>query len=661
MSMTYVLQVESFTASPDTRLEQNDCGGLAVTAPPEGGSLLWCPDGSNSQVWSEYAYLTGDIYHECHDVLVLVFSFIESGGRRIDVHYGMLPHVKTRVCIPLKVLEGESLFLPRYPGVLQSVLRGDSSVDRSRISRVSISTPPSVSLRSFKLSGLELRMREPDFCYEYQPYLDELGQLAEKEWVGKTGSHEEMKLRLEQEEAAMQASPLLDDIGRYGGWKGAAFASTGYFRTVFDGSSWWFVDPDGYGLFSTGMDCVGPFDTMKVAGMEHLLPPLPDRIGPVRDAWTPQGFSYSVANLIRVYGDSWRERWEALTEGRLKVWGTNTIANWSDSSFIRSSSLPYVYPMEGFPETKETIFRDFPDVFSPEYEENAKSFASGLLPFQDEPRLVGYFMRNEPHWAFVDSLNLTELLLAHPSPLHSKLQFVRWLEEKYETIIHLNEAWGSSFHRFEELAESNAHAEPESGVRKADYDAFDRVLIRRYVEVPARACKAVDPHHLNLGMRYAWVSSDAILEGCEAFDVFSINCYRFEPDRELIERIGKRLNRPVMIGEFHFGAADSGLPAYGIKAVATQEERGQAYRYYIERAAAIPELIGAHYFQLSDQPALGRFDGENYQIGAVDVCQRPYEPFIEQMKLAHGRIYAIRTGSEPPYEEAPAEIPKTGF
>jgi hypothetical protein len=56
-----------------------------------------------------------------------------------------------------------------------------------------------------------------------------------------------------------------------------------------------------------------------------------------------------------------------------------------------------------------------------------------------------------------------------------------------------------------------------------------------------------------------------------------------------------------------------------------------------------------------------RFDGENYQIGFVDVCQRPYEEFIEQVKMAHDWIYSIRTGVEMPLSTPPVEIPKTGF
>jgi hypothetical protein len=116
-----------------------------------------------------------------------------------------------------------------------------------------------------------------------------------------------------------------------------------------------------------------------------------------------------------------------------------------------------------------------------------------------------------------------------------------------------------------------------------------------------------------------------------------------------------------MIGEFHFGAADVGMLAYGIRAVETQADRGLAYQYYVEQAASIPELIGVHYFQLNDQPVLGRFDGENYQIGVVDGCQQPYRPFTEAMARTHTRMYEVRTGKTAPLQHCPKEIPRTGF
>jgi hypothetical protein len=95
--------------------------------------------------------------------------------------------------------------------------------------------------------------------------------------------------------------------------------------------------------------------------------------------------------------------------------------------------------------------------------------------------------------------------------------------------------------------------------------------------------------------------------------------------------------------------------------VATQKERGAAYRYFVEQAAAIPQLIGVHYFQWNDQPVLGRFDGENYQIGAADVCNSLYGPFMQGAEQAHKQMYKVRAGTAEPYRELPAEVPRTGF
>jgi len=43
----------------------------------------------------------------------------------------------------------------------------------------------------------------------------------------------------------------------------------------------------------------------------------------------------------------------------------------------------------------------------------------------------------------------------------------------------------------------------------------------------------------------------------------------------------------MIIGEFHFGVPERGL-APGLAQTANQNERGTAYRYYVENAAAIP-------------------------------------------------------------------------
>ncbi|RIX59523.1 hypothetical protein D3P08_05100 [Paenibacillus nanensis] len=657
------LPVRSFRLLKNTQVNVQDENALAIETSALGGGVYVEASDIPGGLWRDDRYLTVDIYHESHDVLVVLLSFTDEENRTITVHYGVLPRALTRLCLPLSALNGEKLFLDRYPGVMQAVLRGDAFVDRCSIKRFEVSTIPSVSARMFELSGMTLRSSPPAFSYDPTAYIDELGQLAWKEWPGKTKDEDELVCALQDEWRLSQQQEVSSaELGRYGGWRRLRYKATGYFRTEYDGQNWWFVDPEGYALFSAGMDCIHPSGSMRVSGMEHLTPPLPPKEGKFGEAWTNEGFSHGVANLIRAFGADWRAKWQALTERRLKGWGINTIGNWSAADFIAGSELPYVYPMRDFPSTEHRIFRDFPDVFSPEYERQAEAFARQLVPMKDDARMIGYFMRNEPHWAFVDGLDLTEQMLRSPHRFASKSHFVQWLYAKYKSVDQWNAAWGTSFNSFDDLYEPELIAcWPESESRSEDFAIFNRMMIRRYVELPARFCKYADPHHLNLGMRYAWVGSDAVLEGCEAFDVFSINCYAMEPNREQIRSISERLNMPVMIGEFHFGAADAGMLAYGIRAVATQADRGLAYQYFVEQAAAIPELIGVHYFQWNDQPVLGRFDGENYQIGVVDVCHRPYQPFIEAMKRTHERMYEIRSGKASPLSQGPKEIPKTGF
>jgi hypothetical protein len=191
-----------------------------------------------------------------------------------------------------------------------------------------------------------------------------------------------------------------------------------------------------------------------------------------------------------------------------------------------------------------------------------------------------------------------------------------------------------------------------------DLAAFSTLMVRRLFEGLSEACRAVDPHHLNLGARYYTVPPEWVLEGMQGcFDVFSINCYRERVPAQQIGTLARALERPVMIGEWHFGALDAGLPASGIGHVSTQADRGRAYRVYLEQAAALPACIGVHYFTLYDQSALGRFDGENYQIGFLDVCHRPYEELASAARESHARMYRVALGEEPPFAGAPKYLP----
>ena len=43
----------------------------------------------------------------------------------------------------------------------------------------------------------------------------------------------------------------------------------------------------------------------------------------------------------------------------------------------------------------------------------------------------------------------------------------------------------------------------------------------------------MDPNHLNLGLRWSKAYNADMMKGWEYFDVFSINCYDFDPTRDM--------------------------------------------------------------------------------------------------------------------------------
>jgi hypothetical protein len=131
------------------------------------------------------------------------------------------------------------------------------------------------------------------------------------------------------------------------------------------------------------------------------------------------------------------------------------------------------------------------------------------------------------------------------------------------------------------------------------------------------------------------------------FDVFSINHYGYKAPIDEIQEIYDQTGLPVIIGEFHFGTPGRGL-APGLAQTKNQEERGIAYRYYVENAAAHPALIGTHWFQWIDQPSTGRFDGENYNIGFLDVTDRPYSELTNAVKETYKKLLDVHSGKEAP-------------
>lgn len=614
-------------------------------------------------------YIVCDVTNESDCILSVVFKFWEECDHdeywgECSITMGVLPNIRTRLAFPFSAVEGREVFIRRTPGRLKTLVSG-RPLKPEKLTKIAIAAEEAPIPMKLTIHDVFISDREPDYPLAKTMLVDKFGQKLNADWKGKIGSEKELCTYLKVE-AAKPDIGVREGFSKYGGLGGEGsvrFEPTGYFTVKEHGGRYLLADPDGYPFFSVGLDCVTSDNMANITGIESLCEELPERengFGWVR--WgdpTMSKFDFSQNNLHRVFGETWYTEWSKITRRRMHEYGFNTVACWSDISFAKKEKFPYVVILGSYPRTEKQIFRDFPDVFSPEFHEAAEKYSEEIANYAFDPYLIGYFMSNEPNWAFVNNLNIAAIMLESSEQLVSKWTLIERLHKKYETVEGLNAAWKSNFESFEALNKpTDVSGFSESA--KKDLLEFSAEMIHEYIKVPAEALRKYDPNHLNLGIRYAWLSNKILASGSEYIDVFSFNCYEEDPYNSIENFVGL-VGKPVIIGEFHFGALDRGLDATGLRGVRTQEDRGMAFRYYMERAASHPYCLGAHYFVLNDQPYLGRFDGENFQIGLIDVCCRPYEEFTDMVSVTNAGIYDIVLGKRSPTTERPEYIRRVGF
>ena len=639
-----------------------------LTMPPEGGGIRLPELAGPGGRWLNLTMTVLADHAQAFELRV----WGEEESPRVTVRFGLMPRFCAAVALDLNWLDGHILFPGHRVGTQKVVCHG-SRVDRAEIRRAELRSMPCFEPVSVRVEGLSLDNEPcPVTAPSREKLIDAFGQYRPKAWPGKIASEAELIDALRSEAEKPAAYPHAD----WTKWGGCASrrltAGAGFFSRARRDGRWYLTDPEGCAFFSMGPDCVAARADARVDGLEGLLEDLPPRDAAHAPLYEsprrafgetsrsePVMFSYERANLARAFGDGWDEAWQRMVTGQLMRLGMNTLGNWSDPRLF--GRMPYVTSLPRFPATAQPIFRDFPDVLSPEYEEDAARCAQALAQRKDDPWMIGYFLRNEPEWAFVDGLIIAEEVLRCPRDTACRRGLVHWLKGRYGDIGSLSQAWHHPFSGFEDLMEPIERASAFSDQAREDLRAFSALLNERYVRVPAEACRRVDPNHMILGMRWAWISDPLLVSGWDCFDVFSINCYAVDPTAaiERVRQLGVDL--PVMIGEFHFGALDAGLPATGLEAVRDQADRGRAYRYYCERAAAHPCGVGCHWFQCYDQFALGRFDGENYNIGLFDITLRPYRDMAEAVRDASGVIYAVKAGELAPFSERPESLPMIAY
>ena len=491
------------------------------------------------------------------------------------------------------------------------------------------------------------KMKTADFL----PCIDRFGQFKHRDWPGKTHSEAELKASADEEEKDLVAHPGPNDRNRFGGWTaGPQLRATGRFRTEKVDGKWWLVDPEGRLFWSFGAVRVSASSALTPLNGNPRTPrcggPMPDRdclfeglpaagdplaqFYETSDAlllpfYLARGetrrYDHSAANLYRKYGADWFARFADSCHRRLRSWGANTIANSSDLRICLQDRTPYAERVEALSRpiagSWGTWFK-FRDPFDPSFSAGVTKALEAHGRAAHDPWCIGFFVDNEINWGGKDT-DLAQWTLWSPDDQPAKVEFLKRLAAKG-------------------ICPARGDQVPEAELR-----AFTSVLVEEYFRRTREAVKAYDPGLLYLGCRFEYTRPWVIGPCVKYCDVVSYNIYS---DSLANWRLPPHLDAPVLMGEFHFGAHDRGLFGAGLVNAGSQAGRAAAIKKYVTSALRNPQVVGVHWHQFSDQSVTGRFDGEFFQVGWTDVCDRPYPETRAALREVGYALYETRVAAE---------------
>lgn len=538
----------------------------------------------------------------------------------------------------------------------------DNTLDPAQVARVLVwleggSTGARVAVETVAARGEGVPAPVPFF-----PFIDRYGQYKHTDWPGKVHEDADFEANRLQDARDMAAHAGPADWDRWGGWKnGPRLKATGFFRTEKVDGKWWLVTPDGTLFWSygpTGVSAGG--EGSPVTTKEHWFEELPSPDGPAAAHWSSgrgarfmfyqggkawRAFSFSGLNAERKYGPDWREATAEALHSRLRNWGMNTMANWSDPVVYLKRKTPYVVAVSSAPLKLD----HFPDVFDPGFERSvnaAMDREKGVTA--GDPWNLGYFVDNELTWgASRGGARAVQGALRAAPDSGTKKAFIRHLQASYPDIAALNRAWGSNHVSWDALLESRALPEPQTEAFKADCADFGLKMTEKYFSTVRAAVKRVAPNNLYLGCRFHGHIDRSVVEIAAKYcDVIGYNIY---------ERPAGRLNQyrgvvdaPFMVGEFGVTSDLAQTPWRGQLLTQEPGERLRDMERWLAEGFAHPALVGAHFFQFRDQPLSARADGEATLRGFLAVADSPHVDLVQLNRRLAYKLYEIRGATRAP-------------
>lgn len=388
---------------------------------------------------------------------------------------------------------------------------------------------------------------------------------------------------------------------------GVSHAATNknFYRVAQKNGVWWFIAPDGTPFFSNGVNVVSPGATR-----------------------TSYRFAHPEYAAFRHYPND--VAWARATLSRLRSWNFNTIGGWSSDVLIGSrAEMPYTIVLDlgrgaGVP---------WSDLFSARAARQFDRAARRqIVRFKDDSRLLGYFTDNELGW-WDDTLLL--YFLKQPRSNATRRVLMRLIRRHYQNDFkQLERDFDAGDARSFAALDARAALKLRPGGRGQQIiDKFMYLLADRYYKLAHDAIRRYDANHLILGDRYlGWYVPAVARAAGKYLDVVSVNYAADWNNGEIshyfLDTLHKLTNKPIIITEYYMCAMENRSgnrnSSANFPVVRTQRERATSFSVNLAALAHLPYVVGAHWFQYFDEPTRGRGDGENYNMGLVDIGDQPY-------------------------------------
>jgi hypothetical protein len=352
--------------------------------------------------------------------------------------------------------------------------------------------------------------------------------------------------------------------------------------------------------------------------------------------------------------------WAANIRERLAKWGFNHLGAWSFCE--EKIGLPYIANLD-LGRLSEALWFD---AFDPALPARVMDWAERLTaPHRQRGLRIGYFPDNEVGWW---NAALFEFYLSKGWQNHTKRLLWQLLHDRYEgKWPELLRDWVSSekIDGFKSLRHAGAALKIRPGGAGIKLiNEFTYLCAERYYKLVHDALRATDPGALIFSDRLPiYYSQDAVRAMAPYVDVIASNYDLDGPDgwvaHYFFEGLAALTGKPVLVSEFFCAAMEnrSGNKNAGyLLKVPTQTQRAMIVQQALQNFARCPNIIGTHWFQYYDEPQGGRADGEDYNMGLVDIYDQPYEEVVAAFQRTNSllpRLHAQSGRSRPPVDDAP--------